>query len=112
MGLYGLVSFMSMSIQRTKEMGIRKVLGASTRNILYLFSREFTIMVIVAFVIAGPVAAYFMTNWLQKFPYRIELSVGIFLIAIFFSIIISWITVSYHALKAASVNPIKSLQTE
>ena len=110
MGLYGLVSF--MAIQRTKEMGIRKVLGASTSHILYLFSREFTLLIIIAFFIAAPLAGYLMNNWLEKFSYRIGLGITVFIVAIGFSLLVSWLAVSYQALKTAAVNPIKSLRAE
>ncbi len=110
LGLYGLVSF--MAVQRTKEVGIRKALGASVAHIVYLFSKEFTLLIGVAFLIAAPVGYYFMNDWLKKFEYKIDLGVGIFLLAILGSIIIAWITVSYQAIKAALVNPIKSLRSE
>jgi putative ABC transport system permease protein len=110
MGLYGLVSF--MAAQRTKELGIRKVLGATSRNIVYLLSKEFTLLIIIAFVIAAPVAWYFMHKWLQNYTYRIQLGVGIFLIAVLSSMIIAWITVGHRAIKAAIANPVKSLRTE
>lgn len=110
LGLYGLVSF--MAIQRTKEVGIRKTLGASVGHIVYLFSKEFTLLIGVAFLIAAPIGYYFMTNWLKRFEFKIELGVGIFLMAILISIVIAWLTVSYQAIKAALVNPIKSLKTE
>src|SRR4029077_1122591 len=67
LGLYGLVSF--MSVQRTKEIGIRKVLGASVRNIIYLFSKEFTVLIIIGFLVAAPIAYYMMNNWLQHFVF-------------------------------------------
>ncbi|MGI8583159.1 MAG: ABC transporter permease [Chitinophagaceae bacterium] len=110
LGLYGLISF--MAVQRTKEVGIRKVLGASARNIVYLLSKEFTILIIIAFAIAAPVAYYFMHQWLQKYTFRIHLGAGIFLLTILISIIIAWITVSYRAIKASLANPVKSLRTE
>jgi len=110
LGLYGLVSF--MAVQRTKEVGIRKVLGASTQHIVYLLSKEFTLLIIVAFAISAPIAYYIMNKWLQNYSYRIGLSAYIFLLAIISSIIIAWITVGQRAIKAAMANPVKSLRTE
>jgi predicted permease len=110
LGLYGLVSF--MAVQKTKEVGIRKVLGASAANIVYLFSKEFTILISIAFVIAAPLAYLMMSNWLQDFVYRIKLGASVFIIAIMISVIIAWITVGYKAVKAAIANPVKSLRTE
>lgn len=110
LGLYGLVSF--MAVQRTKEVGIRKVLGATVGKIVYLFSKEFTLLIGIAFVVAGPVAYYIMNNWLQNFTFRIRLGVGIFVIAIVLSIVIAWLTVGYRAVRAALANPVKSLRTE
>ena len=110
LGLYGLISF--MAVQRTKEVGIRKVLGASVGHILYLFSKEFTLLIILAFVIAAPVAGYFMHDWLQNFAYRIDIGTGVFILTIFMAVTISWITVGYQAIKAARANPVKSLRTE
>ncbi len=110
LGLYGLVSF--MAAQRTKEVGIRKVLGASARNIVYLLSKEFTLLIFVSFVISAPIAYYLMHKWLQNYTYRIPLNVSIFLIAVLSSIIIAWVTVGHRAIKAAMANPVKSLRTE
>ena len=110
LGLYGLVSF--MAIQRTKEVGIRKVLGASAGNIVYLFSKEFTILIGVAFLIAAPLAYYLMHQWLNNFTFRIDLGLGFFILAIIGSILIAWITVGYKAIRAALANPVKSLRTE
>jgi len=110
LGLYGLVSF--MAVQKTKEVGIRKVLGASVGNIVYLFSKEFTILISIAFLIAAPLAYFMMNSWLQDFVYRIELGVGVFIIAVMISVIIAWATVGYKAVKAAIANPVKSLRTE
>ena len=109
-GLLGLIMF--VSVQRTKEVGIRKVLGASARNIVYLLSKEFTILILIAFVISAPVAYYIMHQWLQNYTYRIPLSASIFVFAIISSIIIAWITVAHRAIKAAVANPVKSLRTE
>jgi len=110
LGLYGLVSF--MAVQRTKEIGIRKVLGASVRNIIYLFSKEFFILILVGFVVATPVAYFMMSTWLQNFVFRIKITPGIFLMAVLVSIIIAWLVVGYKSIKAAIANPVKSLRTE
>lgn len=110
LGLYGLVSF--MAVQKTKEVGIRKVLGASTGNIIYLFSKEFTILISLAFLIAAPLAYFMMNKWLQDFVYRINIGVGVFIVAVLISIVIAWATVGYKAVKAAIANPVKSLRSE
>ncbi len=110
LGLYGLVSF--MSVQRTKEVGIRKVLGASVTSIIYLFSKEFLVLIAISFFIAMPAAWYIMSGWLQNFAYRITLNAWIFLIAIAASVIIACLTVSYKAIKAALANPVNSLRSE
>ena len=110
LGLYGLVSF--MAIQKTKEIGVRKVLGASIKNIILLFSKEFTILILISSVIAVPVAYYMMNNWLQNFVFRIKINAGIFVLAIALSIIIAWIAVGYKSVKAAIANPVKSLRSE
>ncbi|PWV54019.1 ABC transporter permease [Chitinophaga sp. S165] len=110
LGLYGLVSF--MAVQKTKEVGIRKVLGASIQNILYLFSREFTVLIGIAFLISMPVAYYFMQRWLEGFYYHTNMGWEIFLLAIVLSLVIAWVTVGYKAVKAAMANPVKSLKSE
>jgi putative ABC transport system permease protein len=110
LGLYGLVSF--MAIQKTKEIGVRKVLGASIKNIILLFSKEFTILILISSVIAIPVAYYMMNNWLQNFVFRIKINAGIFVLAIILSIIIAWIAVGSQSMKAAIANPVKSLRSE
>jgi predicted permease len=110
LGLYGLVSF--MAIQKTKEIGVRKVLGASVKSIVYLFSKEFTALILIGSVIAVPVAWYMMNNWLQNFTFRIKMNMGIFLMAILISIIVAWIAVGYKSIKAALANPVKSLRSE
>jgi putative ABC transport system permease protein len=96
LGLYGLVSF--MAVQRTKEVGVRKVLGASVFSIVLLFSKEFMILIAISFVIAMPAAWYMMSGWLQNFAYRIPLTAGVFVLAIASSIVIAWLTVGYKAL--------------
>ncbi len=110
LGLYGLVSF--MVVRKTKEVGIRKVLGASVQSILYLFSKEFTILITIAFVIAAPAAWYLMNSWLKDFAYKVNIGIGVFLVAIVSSILIAWVTVGYKAMRAATANPVMSLRTE
>lgn len=110
LGLYGLVSF--MVAQNKKEIGIRKVLGASVINILMSFSKEFTKLVIIAFLIAAPISYYLMNNWLQDFTYKIEIGIGFFLLAIISSLIVAWLTVGYKAIMAAIANPIEALKSE
>ena len=110
LGLYGLISF--MTIQRTKEVGIRKVLGASAGNIIYLFSKEFTLLIVIAFVIASPIAYLIMQEWLEKFAYRINLGFGIFLATIAASLIVAWLAVGYRAVRTANSNPVKALRYE
>ena len=110
LGLYGLVSY--MAVQKTKEVGVRKVLGASVQSIVYLFSKEFTLLIGIAFLIAAPLGYYFMNKWLSGFYYHTAIGWEVYLIAIVISIFIAWITVGYKAIKAAIVNPVKSLRTE
>ena len=110
LGLYGLISF--MAVQKTKEVGIRKVLGASVGSIVYLFSKEFAVLIMIAFAIAVPVAWYLMHNWLQNFAYHIQLGIGVFAAAILVSLLITLITVGYKTIKAATANPVESLRSE
>lgn len=110
LGLYGLVSF--MAIQKTKEIGVRKVLGASVKSIIYLFSKEFTVLILIGSVIAIPVAWYMMSHWLQNFAFRIDMTVWVFIVAVAISILIAWIAVGYKSVKAAVANPVKSLRSE
>jgi ABC-type antimicrobial peptide transport system permease subunit len=101
-----------MAVQRIKEVGIRKVLGATSGSIVYLFSKEFIILITVAFVIATPVAWYYMNQWLQGYSYRINISWWLFAAGGLAAIIIALATISFQAIKAASANPVKSLRTE
>lgn len=110
LGLYGLVAY--MAIQKTKEIGVRKVLGASVGNIITLFSKEFTILILISSFIAIPVSYFMMDNWLQNFVFRIKMNPGIFVSAIAVSIVIAWIAVGYKSIKAAVANPVKSLRSE
>jgi len=110
LGLYGLVTF--MAVQRKKEIGVRKVLGAPVSAILILLSREFTLLIGIAFLIAAPIAWYFMHSWLQQYAYHITLGPKLFAITIIGSIMIAWATVGYTAIKAALANPVNSLRSE
>ena len=110
LGLYGLASF--MAVQRIKEVCIRKVLGATVGNIVYLFSKEFIILIAIAFAIATPLAWYYMHQWLQDYAYRINISWWLFAAGGFVAIIIALATISFQAIKAAIANPVKSLRTE
>ena len=110
LGLYGLVSY--LSLQRQKEIGVRKVLGASASQIVYLFSKEFTLLVLLAFVIAAPLGYFAMQAWLETFVYRIDLSVAYFALALVASIGIAWITVGYKSVRAAVSNPVDALRSE
>jgi ABC-type antimicrobial peptide transport system permease subunit len=110
LGLYGLASF--MAVQRIKEVGIRKVLGATTGNIVYLFSKEFIILTAIAFAIATPIAWYYMHQWLQDYAYRVNVSWWLFASAGLLVVLIALFTVSFQAIKAAIANPVKSLRTE
>ena len=110
LGLFGLVTFASE--QRTKEIGIRKVLGASVNSIVTLLSKDLLLLVIIASLIAFPVAWYAMHNWLQDFAFRIDISWWVFVAAGMSSLLIAFITVCFQAIKAAMANPVKSLRTE
>ncbi|MGK6350437.1 ABC transporter permease [Parapedobacter sp. DT-150] len=109
-GLYGMVSF--ILAQKIKEIGIRKVLGASVTSIVYLFSKEFIYMILIAFCVAAPLAYYAMSNWLANFAYRIDLGVGLFLIVILAALTIAMLTIGIKAFKAAVANPVDSLRDE
>jgi putative ABC transport system permease protein len=110
MGLFGLASF--TTLQRTKEIGIRKVLGASVIGILKLLYREFALLLLVAFIIATPLAWFTTSNWLQGYAFRINIHWLYFVFPFFFMVAIALITVSYQSIKAAIANPAKSLRTE
>jgi len=110
LGLYGLVAF--ATVQRTKEVGIRKVLGAPLMSIVYLFSKEFIWLILIAFLVAAPVAWYAMHSWLENFAYHINISAGIFLVALVASFAIAALTITSQMIKAAMENPVKALKTE
>jgi len=110
LGLYGLIAF--ATVQRTKEVGIRKVLGAPLLSIVYMFSKEFIVLIVIAFLIAGPVAYFAMHSWLENFAYHIRIGAGIFIVAITASFVIAGLTIAWQTLKAALANPVKALRSE
>jgi putative ABC transport system permease protein len=110
LGLYGLISF--MVVRRKKEIGIRKVLGAPVKDIVILLSKEFTILVSIAFLISSPLAWYYMHQWLQAYTYHINFGPWFFVATILISVCITWLTVGYTAIKAAVSNPVKNLRPE
>ena len=110
LGLFGLSAFTAE--QRKKEIGVRKVLGSSVAGIVGLLSKDFVQLVVIAVVVASPIAWFMMQNWLESFAYRIEINWMVFLLAGIIAMLIALLTVSFQAIKAASVNPVKSLRTE
>jgi predicted permease len=110
LGLYGLASF--MAVQRIKEVGIRKVLGATIASIVYLFSREFVLLIGIAFVIAAPLAWYFVHQWVQNYVYRIPISGWVFMLGGMGALLVALITVSFQAIRAGKTNPANSLRSE
>lgn len=110
LGLFGLAAYIAE--QRTKEIGIRKVLGASVSQVWLLLSKDFIVLVVISCVVASPVALYFLQDWLNKYEYRITIGPGVFLIAAIIAIAITIATISVQAIKAAVANPVKSLRTE
>jgi putative ABC transport system permease protein len=110
LGLFGLAAFAAQ--QRTKEIGVRKVLGASVSDIVVLLSKDFLVLVVIAIVIASPIAWYAMHTWLQDFQYRIDIPWWVFAVAGALAILIAFITVSFQSIKAALMNPVKSLRSE
>jgi putative ABC transport system permease protein len=110
MGLFGLAAFTAQ--RRTKEIGIRKVLGATVSSIVALLSKDFLTLVAIAFVVAAPLAYLIMNRWLEDFAYRVEVGPGIFLLVAVLALIIVLASVSYQSIKAALADPAKSLRYE
>ena len=110
LGLFGLAAFTTQ--QRTKEIGIRKILGASVSGIVCLLSKDFLKLVLIANIIAWPIAYYAMDQWLQSFAYRINLGIGTFILSSLIALLIALLTVSYQAIKAARANPVEALRYE
>ncbi|MBX7152038.1 ABC transporter permease [bacterium] len=110
MGLFGLISF--IATQRTKEIGVRKVLGAGVSDILMMFGKEFVQLVVIAFVFAAPIAYFTMNGWLEDFAYRIAIGPGVFVMSITFTLAIAALTVGYRAIRAATANPVDALKYE
>jgi putative ABC transport system permease protein len=110
LGLFGLSAI--IAVNRTKEIGIRKVLGASVAQMFYSLNRQTFLIVLLSIIIAVPIAVYVSKSWLENFAYRIELKWGIFALAGIIGFVSALIAVSYHTLRAANSNPVSSLRTE
>lgn len=110
LGLFGLATFMAN--QKTKEIGVRKVMGASVESIVFMFSKEFFKLILIGFALAAPCAWFMMNEWLSEFAYRIDLSAWIFLTGVGVTLLIAMVTVGYRSMRAATANPVKSLRYE
>jgi putative ABC transport system permease protein len=110
LGLFALTAFTAE--QRTKEIGIRKVLGASVNSIVILLSKEFGRLILVAFVLASPIAWYSVTTWLESYSYKTEIGFIVYLLAGGFVLLVAGLTISFQSIKAASSDPVKSLKSE
>jgi putative ABC transport system permease protein len=110
LGLFALTSFTAE--QRTKEIGIRKVLGASVSSIVMLLSKEFGKLVLIAFALAAPTAWYGVNWWLKDYTYKTEIGIGLYIFAGVAAFLVAWITMSFQSFKAASSDPVKSLRSE
>jgi ABC-type antimicrobial peptide transport system permease subunit len=110
LGLFGLASYMAS--QKTKEIGVRKVMGASVQSIIILFTKEFAVLIAVGFLIAAPLAWYFSNQWLDQFAYKITVGPIVFVIGLLATFLIAVFTVGYRSFKAATANPVDSLKYE
>jgi ABC-type antimicrobial peptide transport system permease subunit len=110
LGLFGLAAYIAE--QRTKEIGIRKVLGASIAQVWLMLSTDFVLLVFISCLIASPIAWYFLHGWLQKYDYRIDIGPGVFVLSAIAAVVITLFTISFQAIKAALANPVKSLRSE
>jgi putative ABC transport system permease protein len=110
LGLFGLAAFTAQ--QRTREIGVRKVLGASVSGIVLLLSRDFARLVLIAIIVAAPIAYYLMSRWLENFAYRVNIGAGTFLFTAALALLIALLTVSYQAIRVALANPVESLRYE
>ena len=110
LGLFGLASFVAE--QRTKEIGIRKIVGASVYSLWGMLSKDFVVLVVISCVIAIPLAYYYLNSWLQQYEYRTEIPFWIFVVTVFGALMVTLLTVSFQAIKAARMNPVKSLRSE
>jgi len=110
LGLFGLAAYVAE--RRTKEIGIRKVLGASVQQVWLLLSKDFIVLVLISCLIVAPISFYFLHNWLMNYDYRISIGAGVFVLSALLAVVITVVTVSFQAIKAAMANPVKSLRTE
>jgi putative ABC transport system permease protein len=110
LGLFALTAFTAE--QRTKEIGIRKVLGASVSGIVFLLSREFGKLILIAFLLALPFAWFAVEWWLRNYTYKVDMGIAVYLLAGVFAFIVAWLTIGYQSIKAASANPVESLRSE
>ena len=110
LGLFGLAAYVAE--QRKKEIGIRKVLGASVQQVWMLLSKDFVLLVLISCLVATPLSFYFLRNWLMNYEYRISIGAGVFIGSALVALIITIVTISFQAIRAAIANPVKSLRTE
>lgn len=110
LGLFGLAAF--TADQKTKEIGMRKILGADVRNIMFLLSKDFAVLVIIASIIASPIAYLTMNGWLEGFVYRTDMNAFVYILSAFAALLIALLTISFHTYRAANANPVKSLRSE